>query len=101
MYTTATELDAALSDHSRGALHVGFLERRDDLAVGTDALAHHQHIAARHDQLGRVPIELEGGNPLGAAAAEDVAKAFRGDQRGFDAFAFEDGIGRDRRAVTE
>jgi hypothetical protein len=85
----------------RRALHVFLRERRDDLAVWTDALAHHQHVAPRHDQFGRIPVELESGNALGAAAAEHVAKALGGDQRGLDAFALENGVGGDRGAVAE
>jgi hypothetical protein len=94
-------LDAALADHPRGAPHVLFFKRRDDLAIRADALAHHQNVAPRHDQFGRIPVELEGGNALGAAAAQHVAKAFRGDQRCLDALAFENGVGGDRGAVTE
>ena len=94
-------LDAALFDHPCCALYVFLGKRRDDLAVRTDTLAHHQHVAPRHDQFGRIPIELESGNALGAAAAEHIAKALGGDQRGLDAFALENGVGGNRGAVSK
>jgi len=42
-----------------------------------------------------------GGSALGAAAAEHVAKALGGDRRSLDAFAFENGVGRDRGAMAK
>ena len=86
-------LDTALPDHPRGALNVGFLQRRHDFAVRTDTFTHHQHVAPRYDQLRRIPIQLEGGNSLSATAAKNVAKTFGGDQCGLDAFAFENRVG--------
>jgi len=72
-------LHPALANNPRGAPHVVLVELRHYLTVGADALAHDQHVTARDDQLGRVPIELERRDALGPPAAQHVAEALGGD----------------------
>src|SRR5688500_16704439 len=77
----------------------GEIERNQDLALAVDPLFHLE---------AKAPLD-QGGKPLKfhvveARAAEstdfkDVAKALRGDQGDLDAFALDDRIRRDSRAV--
>ena len=79
----------------------GVVERRQHRAVRAQAFAHAEPQLARHQRLGRrraqvVAVVLQ---PL--AHLDDVAMAFGGEQRDLGALAFEQRIGRDRRAVHD
>ena len=76
------------------------IERRFDLAVEEDALRYLEYIARRHRATRLYPAkQILVAWYVGPSDLEDVAKACRRDQSGACALAFENGIGRNRRAV--
>ena len=94
-------LDARGLDCRDQAVDLGLGQRRDDLAVGADALADLEAAAARDESAGRIleqVVEVAAG---GAPQLQDVAEAARGDERGARAVLRQDGVGDDRGGMRE
>ncbi len=92
-------LDPRRLELTRRLAHAGLVERLDDRAIGGDALAHLQAVAARDQRPRLRPGEVEHVRHADAPDLQDVAEPACGDQPGGGAGALQDGVGGDRGAV--
>ena len=103
------EADRDRFESVRGERPQGFAQRRlveraQHLALMIDALLHLAGEALRHQQRRLVVHHVEDGGPVGArllAHRIDAAKAFRHQEAGLDALAFQQRVGADGGAVAE
>ena len=77
------------------------IQRRDDAAVGSDALRRLQPPAPRHQRLRLAPGQVEHAGRANAADLQHVAEAARGQQPGPRADLLQDGVRRHRGAVHD
>ena len=94
-------LDVQRAQFGRERTHRRFVERQAHGAVRVDALGDGEAQGARRQRLRLVDAEIVLVVAALGADIEHVAKAFGRDQRGLRAAAFDDGVGRERRAVNE
>ena len=92
-------LDAGSGQPFTGHHDVPFVERLDNTAVGGNAFADLQAIAARDQRLWLVPAQIEHVGHADAPDLEHVTKAARRDQAGAGTGALQDGVGAHRGAV--
>src|SRR5258705_480141 len=78
-----------------------FLERLQDAPVGGDAFGHVEAQMARHQRFGQVEIEIIEFVAMLAADLDGIAKSARGKQRSGRAFALDQSVGHQRRAVNQ
>ena len=93
--------DPALAELARSLADVVLLEGSEHRPLVIDALAHGQHIAARHERGGGVPVGVEQVGTVRPASAEHVPHPLGCHQSGVGAVALDDRVGRDRGAVLE
>ena len=92
---TATASTRAAFSAAISGVDLGLGQRRDDRAVGADALGDLEAAVARNERRRRVleqVVEVGAGR---AAQLQHVAEAARGDERGARALLLEDGVGDD------
>ena len=96
-------LDAFGLEAAHRLLDLFFVERRDDLAVGTDPLVDADPTRARNQRLGEFDLQIIGRHADAHAAPQfdDVAKPLGGEHAGLDAGAGEQRIRRRRGAVDD
>ena len=85
----------------RECTHGGFVERQPHGALRIDALGDRETQGARRQRLRLVDRKIVLVVAALGTDIEHVAKTLRGDQRRLRAAAFDDGVGRKRRAVNE
>ena len=94
-------LDADRGELCSQLLDVLVDQRRLDLAIGEDALIDLEAQRALDQRLVLLEEEIVGIRPVDAADLVNVAKAFGNDERGVGAFALEDRVDGNGRAVEE
>lgn len=79
----------------------GFIQRQQQLAFIVQAFLHRQAPAPRHQRLRQLDIQVVLVVAAFVAECQDVAEAFRRQQRGLRTLALDDGVGRQRGAVDQ
>src|SRR5437588_8370951 len=82
-------------------LHRVLVERGDDAALSIDPLRHDIAIAAWHQRWRQIDIDVVLLEAVLVADLDGVAKSLGGDKSGPGAFAFDDRVGGEGRAVDD
>jgi hypothetical protein len=92
-------LDALRNERRSRLAHRGLIQRRDNAAIGRNALHRLKPPPPRHQRLGLAPGHIEHTGRADPADLQHVAETARGQQSGSRTDLLQDGVGRHRGAV--